>query len=262
MHATVEEGELEFLILGPVEVLDHEGRQLAVPRGRPRALLALLLIHGEHVIPADRVIEELWGDKLPANPHNAVQVVASRLRKALGSDVVLSRAGGYGLRLEPGARDSDRFEELVAKGRAELAGGDAASAAETFRQGLGLWRGAALADVRFETFAQAEVARLEQLRLSCSEARIDADLALGRHADVVGELEALVTEHPLSERLRGQLMLALYRSGRQAEALATYRRARSLLVDELGIEPSPDLRELEQAILRQEAGAPSAPPRA
>ncbi len=108
---------MEFLILGPVEVLDHEGRPLEVPRGRARALLALLLVHGEEVIPADRVIEELWGDKLPANPHNAVQVVVSRLRKALGGDVMVSRAGGYGLRLEPGARDSDRFEELLAEGQ-------------------------------------------------------------------------------------------------------------------------------------------------
>ena len=253
---------MEFLILGPVEVLDHEGRPLEVPRGRPRALLALLLVHGEEVIPADRVIEELWGDKLPANPHNAVQVVVSRLRKALGGDAMVSRAGGYGLRLEPGARDSDRFEELLAKGRAELAGGDPAGAAETLRRALSLWRGPAFADVRFETFVQAEVARLEELRLACSESRIEAELALGRHADVVGDLEALVADHPLSERLRGQLMLALYRSGRQAEALATYRETRRLLVDELGIEPSPDLRELEQSILRQEAGAgaPTSPP--
>ncbi len=250
---------MEFRILGPVEVLDHEGRPLEVPRGRPGSLLALLLVHGDQVIPADRVIEELWGDKLPANPHNAVQVVASRLRKALGSDVILSRAGGYSLRLEAGARDSDRFEELVAKGRAQLAAGDAAGAAEAFRRGLALWRGPALADVRFEPFAQAEVTRLEELRLACSEALIDADLALGRHADIVGELEALVAEHPLSERLRGQLMLALYRSGRQAEALAAYREARRMLVDELGIEPSQELRDLEQAILRQEAGAPATP---
>ena len=250
---------MDFLILGPVEVLDHEGRPLEVPRGRPQSLLALLLVNGDQVIPADRVIEELWRDKLPANPHNAVQVVASRLRKALGSDVILSKAGGYALRLEAGARDSDRFEELVARGRARLAAGDAAGAAEALRRGLGLWRGPALADVRFEPFAQAEVTRLEELRLACSESLIDADLALGRHADLVGELEALVAEHPLSERLRGQLMLALYRSGRQAEALAAYREARRMLVDELGIEPSQDLRELEQAILRQEAGAPAAP---
>ena len=251
---------MEFRILGPVEALDHEGRTLELPRGRPRTLLALLLVHGGEGVPADRVIEELWSDRLPANPHNAVQVVASRLRKAIGSDVVLSEAGGYGLRLAPGDRDSDRFEELLAKGRGELERRDAANAAETLRTALALWRGPALADVRFEMFAQAEVARLEELRLACSEARIDADLALGRHADVVGELEALVAEHPLSEHLRGQLMLALYRSGRQAEALAAYGEARRMLVGELGIDPSPELRELEQSILRQEAGLPAVLP--
>ena len=251
---------MEFRILGPVEALDHEGRTLELPRGRPRTLLALLLVHGGEGVPADRVIEELWSDKLPANPHNAVQVVASRLRKAIGSDVVVSEAGGYGLRLAPGDRDSDRFEELLAKGRGELERRDAANAAETLRTALALWRGPALADVRFEMFAQAEVARLEELRLACSEARIDADLALGRHADVVGELEALVAEHPLSEHLRGQLMLALYRSGRQAEALAAYGEARRMLVGELGIDPSPELRELEQSILRQEAGLPAVLP--
>ena len=251
---------MEFRILGPVEALDHERRPLELPRGRPRALLALLLVQGGEAISADRVAEELWGDKLPANPHNAVQVVVSRLRKAVGGEAVISGAGGYELRLEPGSRDSDRFEELLATGRAELARGDATGAAETLRSALGLWRGPALADVRFERFAQAEVARLEELRLACSEARIDADLVLGRHAEVVGELEALVAEHPLSERLRGHLMLALYRSGRQAEALAAYREARRTLVEELGIEPSPELRELEQSILRQEAGPPPAVP--
>ncbi len=251
---------MEFRILGPVEALDHDGRPLALPRGRPRALLALLLVNPAEAVPVDRVIEELWGDKLPANPHNAAQGVASRLRRAIGTEVVLSEAGGYRLLLAPGERDSDRFEELAARGRAELARGDAAGAADTLRRALGLWRGPALADVRFERFAQSEIVRLEELRLACSEARIDADLALGRHADVVPELEALVGEHPLSERLRGQLMLALYRSGRQAEALAAYREARRTLVEELGIEPSPELRGLEQSILRQEAGAPPSLP--
>ena len=257
---------MKFRILGPVEALDGEGSPLELPGGRPRALLALLLIHPAEAVSVDRVIEELWSDRLPENPQNAVQVLASRLRKAVGADVVLSEAGGYRLLLEPGERDSERFEELAARGRDELAGGDAAAAAETLRNALALWRGPALADVRYERFAQSEVARLEELRLACSEARIDADLMLGRHAEVVPELEALVGEHPLSERLRGQLMLALYRSGRQAEALVAYREARRTLVDELGIEPSPELRELEQSILRQEEGLslglpePSPPP--
>ena len=244
---------MEFRILGPVEALDGEGSPLELPGGRPRALLALLLIHPAEAVSVDRVIEDLWSDRLPENPNNAVQVLVSRLRKAVGSDVVLSEAGGYRLLLEPGERDSERFEELAARGRDELAGGDAAAAAETLRNALALWRGPALADVRYERFAQSEVARLEELRLACSETRIDADLMLGRHAEVVPELEALVGEHPLSERLRGQLMLALYRSGRQAEALVAYREARRTLVEELGIEPSPELRELEQSILRQEA---------
>ena len=247
---------MEFRILGPVEALDGEGRPLELPGGRPRALLALLLVHPAEAVSVDRVIEELWSDRLPENPQNTVQVLVSRLRKAVGPDIVLSEAGGYRLRLEPGERDSERFEELAARGRAELAGGDAAGAAETLRRALELWRGPALADVRYERFAQSEVARLEELRLACSEARIDADLALGRHAEVIPELEALVGEHPLSERLRGQLMLALYRAGRQADALVAYREARRTLVEQLGIEPSPELRELEQAILRQEAGLP------
>ena len=251
---------MEFRILGPVEALDGEGSPLELPGGRPRALLALLLIHPDEAVLVDRVIEELWSDRLPENPNNAVQTLVSRLRKALGPDVVRSEAGGYRLLLEPGDRDSERFEELAARGRDEFAGGDAAAAAETLRTALALWRGPALADVRYERFAQSEVARLEELRLACSEARIDADLMLGRHAEVVAELEALVGEHPLSERLRGQFMLALYRSGRQAEALVAYREARRTLVEELGIEPSPELRELEQSILRQEAGlAPGLP---
>ena len=248
---------MEFRILGPVEVAGASGRPVSVPRGRPLALLALLLLHHGAVVPVDRIVDELWPGEAPAHPQNAVQVVASRLRKALGDDVLVSQAGGYALRLEDGALDADRFEELLRRGQSELAGDDSTAAVETLRRALAIWRGPALADVRGELFAQPEIARLEDMRLACISDRIDADVALGRAEEVVGELEALVAEHPLRERLRGQLMLALYRSGRQAEALAAYRDARSVLVDELGIEPSPELRELEQAILRQEAGAPA-----
>jgi DNA-binding SARP family transcriptional activator/class 3 adenylate cyclase len=251
---------MEFRILGPVEVESVSGRPVSVPRGRPLALLALLLLHRGAVVPLDRVVDELWPGDAPAHPQNAVQVVASRLRKALGDGVLVSKGGGYGLQLGDGALDAERFEELLRRGRDELAGGDPATAAETLREALAIWHGPALADVRGELFAQPEIARLEDLRLACISDRIDADVALGRHEDVVGELEALVAEHPLRERLRGQLMVAFYRSGRQADALAVYRDARRVLVDELGIEPSPELRELEQSILRQDPGTAAPTP--
>ena len=188
-----------------------------------------------------------------------MHVVASRLRAALGEGVLRSQGSAYAVRIAPGALDADRFEELVRHGRAELAAGEGWEAAATFRRALELWRGPALADVADARFAQPEIARLEDLRLACVSDRIDADLACGRHADVVGELEALVHEHPLRERLRGQQMLALYRAGRQADALDAYRRAYEALVDGLGIEPSPELRTLESAILRHEVPAPRAP---
>ena len=167
------------------------------------------------------------------------------------------RRGGYALRLPPGALDADRFEERFQRGREELTGRKQQEAAETLREALALWRGPALADVRDEGFAQPEIARLDDLRLACLEDRVDADLACARHAEVAGELEALVRQHPLRERLRGQLMLALYHSGRQADALAAYRSAHRALVDGLGIEPSPELRALEAAILRQDVPAPA-----
>ena len=171
-------------------------------------------------------------------------MLASRLRSALGDGVVLSEGGGYALRPAAGSLDADRFEELSARGRAELARGEPLEAAATLRQALALWRGAALADVSQERFAQPEIARLEDLRLACLGDRLDADLAVGRHVEVAGELEALVRQHPLRERLRGQQMLALYRAGRQADALEAYRSAYAALVDGLGIEPSPELRAL------------------
>ena len=250
----------QFRILGPIEVELSGGRNAGVPRGRALSLLALLLVHRGAIVRLDRVVDELWGDAGPRNARNAVQVVASRLRAAVGEGVVVSEGGGYAVRLWPGALDADRFEERFRRGRDELARGDPRDAAETLRHALGLWRGPALADVRDEAFAQPEVARLDDLRLACLSERVDADLALGRHAEVTGELEALVLEHPFRERLRGQLMLCFYRAGRQADALAAYRAARDALVDGLGIEPSLALRELEAAILRQDVPAPASPP--
>jgi DNA-binding SARP family transcriptional activator len=252
--------ERQFRILGPIEVELTGGRHAGVPRGRALSFLALLLVHRGAIVRLDRVVDELWGDAAPRNARNAVQVVASRLRAAVGEGVLVSEAGGYAVRLWPGALDADLFEERFRRGRDELARGESRDAAETLRHALGLWRGPALADVRDEGFAQPEIARLDDLRLACLSERVDADLALGRHAEVTGELEALVQEHPFRERLRGQLMLCFYRAGRQADALAAYGAARRALVDGLGIEPSRELRDLEAAILRQDVPAPESPP--
>ncbi|HKE81260.1 MAG TPA: BTAD domain-containing putative transcriptional regulator [Solirubrobacteraceae bacterium] len=247
--------EPRFRILGPIDVRGAD----RVPRGRTLSLLALLLVHRGAFVHVDRALDELWEDARPTNGRKAVHVVASRLRSALGEGALRSEGGGYALRMAPGDLDADQFEELVGAGRAELAAGEAWEAAGTLRRALELWHGPALADVAHARFAQPEIARLEDLRLACVSDRIDADLDCGRHAEVAGELEALVREHPLRERLRGQQMLALYRTGRQAEALEAYRSAYAALVDGLGIEPSPDLRELESAILRHEVPAQRAP---
>ncbi|MDP9133579.1 MAG: AAA family ATPase [Actinomycetota bacterium] len=252
--------DVQFRILGPIEVDLEGGRPARVPRGRALSLLALLLLRHGGAVHLDRVVDELWEGAGPQHARNAVQLVASRLRAALGEDLVVFEGGGYALRLLPGALDADRFEERMWLGREELARGEPGEAAATLRHALELWRGPALADVADERFAQPEIARLDDLRLGCLSERIEADLTCGRHAEVAGELEALVREHPLRERLRGQQMLALYRAGRQADALAAYRSAYSALVDGLGIEPSPELRALEAAILRQDVPAPEPPP--
>jgi DNA-binding SARP family transcriptional activator len=252
---------VQFRVLGPIEVDPAEGPGGRVPRGRTLALLALLLAHRGAIVHVDRIVDELWEGAGPRHPKKAVHVVASRLRSAVGEAAVLSAGGGYAVRLAPGGLDAERFEALVGRGREELARGEPWEAAATLRQALALWRGPALADVSQERFAQPEIARLEELRLACLGDRVDAELACGRHAEVAGELEALVREHPLHERLRGQQMLALYRSGRQADALDAYRSAYAALVDGLGIEPSPQLRTLEAAILRQDVPNLSAAPR-
>jgi DNA-binding SARP family transcriptional activator len=242
---------MRFRILGPLELKDDGGE---VPLGghRPRALLALLLLHPNEVVPADRLIDELWGELSRERGAGALRVNVARLRKALPDGVLTTKSPGYVVRVAADELDLHRFERLVDEGRGLLARGLEADASQRLREALSLWRGPALADFAYESFAQPAIARLDEIRLTATELLIDADLALGRHDELVGELEALVAKHPLRERLRGSLMTALYRSGRQAEALDAYQSARRALVDELGIEPSPGLQELERAILRQD----------
>jgi predicted ATPase/DNA-binding SARP family transcriptional activator len=227
----------------------REGKPVALGAAqKPRALLALLLIRRGDV-HRDVLLDALWGESPPAGARNTLQVYISRLRSLLGAGAIATTPAGY--RLDAADVDSERFERLCAEG--------------SFEEALDLWRGPAYGDLRYEAFAQAEAGRLEELRLACVEGQIDTQLEEGRHAAVVGELEALVTEHPLRERLRGQLILALYRSGRQSEALAQYRSTRRMLAEELGLEPSPELRELERMILAHDpelaAPAPAAVPR-
>ena len=226
-----------------------------------RALLAVLLLHRGEVVSTDRLIDALWGEQASETAAKTVQVYVSNLRKALGDGLLVTRGRGYLLQAEACHVDSDRFEALVAEGRATLQAGDGRGAAELLGRALALWRGPPLADLAYERFAQAEIARLEEARVEALEDRIDADLAVGELAGLVGELEALVDEYPLRERLHGQLMLVLYRSGRQADALEHYREAREAMVEQLGLEPGPRLQELERAILAQDP-ALDPPPRA
>ena len=249
----------EFRILGPLEALEGDE---ALPLGGPkqRALLAILILNANQPVSLDRLIDELWGDEPPGSASHSVEVYVSQLRKALGdAGVIVTQRPGYRLRVDPEQIDLHRFELLAADGRRALADGDAETGAARLRSALALWRGAPLGDFAFETFAQPVIARLEELRIAALEDRIDADLALGRHTEVVGELEGLVKEHALRERPRGQLMLALYRAGRQAEALEVYAATRAALVEGLGIEPSPALQRLERAILNQDASLEPAP---
>jgi DNA-binding SARP family transcriptional activator len=250
---------MQFRILGPLEV-SSAGGEVSLGGPKPRALLAVLLLHANEVVPADRLIDQLWGEDSPDDAAAALRVNVSRLRKALPQDVLATRSPGYLVRVEPDALDLHRFERLVDEGRSLLARGLAADASDRLRAALSLWRGQSLADFAYESFAQGAIARLEEIRLAAVELRVAADLSLGRDDELVGELEALVGEHPLRERLRGYLMMALYRSGRQAEALDAYQNGRRALVDELGIEPSPALQELERAILRQDPSLDLAPP--
>jgi YVTN family beta-propeller protein len=241
----------KFRILGPLEVQDN-GRLAPLGGTRQRAVLAILLLHRGEVVSVDRLVDELWGEQPPDTATKTVQVYVSRLRKELGRGFLLTRGRGYMLDVEADRVDASRFERLTDEGRSALDEGDASTASDLLRQALGLWRGPPLADLAYEPFAQSEIARLEELRLVALEYRIEADLAVGRHAGLIPELETLVREHPARERLRAQLILALYRSGRQADALASYRDARRALIEELGLEPGRELRELERAVLAQD----------
>jgi DNA-binding SARP family transcriptional activator len=249
---------MDFRILGPLEALD-QGQAIRLGGEKQRALLAALLLHANEMLSLDQLIDELWGDRPPATAAKAVQVHVSRLRKALGSGegggreaVIATRDHGYALVLDPERLDAGQFERLVAEGRAEVEAERPEQAVAALEQALSLWRGPPLADLAYEPFVQREASRLVELRLSALETLVDARLALGRHAEVIGDLNGLIEEHPYRERLRGQLMLALYRSERQADALQAYQQARRALVEELGIEPGERLRDLERAILAQD----------
>jgi YVTN family beta-propeller protein len=250
---------MDFRILGPLEVV-RNGQPLTLGGSKQRAVLAVLLLHSNETVSVDRLIDALWGEKAPAGAVQSVRVHISRLRKALnggdgtgnGQAGLVTTSGGYQLKVDDDSFDLARFERLYAEGQRELAAGRPERASELLSEALGLWRGPALADLAFEPFAQAEAARLDELRVAALEDGLEADLQLGRHAAVASAVEPLITEHPLRERLRRLQMLALYRCGRQAEALDAFRRARETLVEEIGVEPSPELRELHEAILRQD----------
>jgi DNA-binding SARP family transcriptional activator len=244
---------VDFRILGPLEVW-HDGRAVTLSGARQRTLLAILLLHAGEVVPSDRLMDDLWGEKQPAAGHTALRVRVSQLRKALGpgGELLVTQPPGYALRIQPSQLDLSRFEHMVADGERALSAGEPERAVELLGEALGLWRGAPLADLPYAPFAQAPVVRLDELRLAALELRIDAELTLGRHRRLAGELQALVTEHPLRERLCGQLMLALYRDGRQADALAAYSASRTRLVEQIGIEPGPPLQELQRRILAQD----------
>lgn len=259
-RVTSERMAVEFRILGPMEVLN---KGVAVPLGgaKQRAVLADLLIHANEVVSVDRLVDDVWPEGPPASSTNTLQVYVSNLRKALASSepMLLTRRPGYLLKVAPGSLDLLRFEAQVAQARL-IAPDDPAAAATMFAEALALWYGPPLGDLAFERFAATEVAQLEDRRAAAVEDWVECELTLGRQGAVVGDLQRLIDEHPLRERPRGQLMLALYRTGRQAEALQAYRAFRGHLADELGIDPSPGLQELERAILNQDpqlvAGAP------
>jgi predicted ATPase/DNA-binding SARP family transcriptional activator len=245
--------EMEFGILGPLEVRNREA-PVRVPGAKERALLADLLVNAGRVVPADRLVEDLWGEDPPGNPANTLQGRVSALRRALGpggSERLVTSPPGYRLDAGPEQVDAARFERLVAEAEA-AAPADPQRAGRLLEEALGLWRGPALAEFADAPWAQVEVARLEELRLAATEALAELRLAAGGHAGLVGELEGLVAAHPTRERLRGQLMVALYRSGRQADSLSLYRQTREVLAEELGIDPSPELQRLHQAILVQD----------
>ena len=240
-------------LLGGLDVVDDDGVEVVVAGAKPRALLAILALHVGRVVPADQLVDALWGDDAPPGVRNGLQALVSKLRRALGSPgLVAIRGGGYALEVPTDAVDVHRYEQLVAAGRAAVEAGDLVGAVARFADADALWRGDPLADFTYDEFAAPAIGRLSELRLAVVEERVDVELALGRHRGATVELEALVTAHPLRERLRSLLMVALYRSGRQADALRVFQDGRLVLGEELGLEPGPELRRLEAAILSQD----------
>jgi DNA-binding SARP family transcriptional activator/DNA-binding beta-propeller fold protein YncE len=245
---------MEFRILGPLEVLD-DGAPVPLGTLKERVVLAVLLLHANEVVSRERLVDELWGPAPPPTARKAISVYLSKLRKTLardGRDSITAAGAGYRLSVDPERLDSARAQRLVAEARARIAGGDVGGAGRLLQDALALWRGPTLAGLSLEAQGRDEVARLDELRLGAVLDRIDCDLAQGRHEEVAGELQVLVGEHPLRERLRAQQMLALYRSDRQADALEAFQQARRALVDELGIDPSESLQRLQHAILRHD----------
>jgi DNA-binding SARP family transcriptional activator/DNA-binding beta-propeller fold protein YncE len=249
---------VEFRILGPLEVADGE-RVISLEAPKQRALLGVLLLHPNEVVSSERLIDELWGERPPATAAKVAQTYVSQLRRALGPNAIVTRPPGYLLQIEEEALDAGRFRDLIAEARRLATNGEREQADALYREALALWRGPPLADVAFESFARNEVDRLAEERVEALSATVDCELALGRHDELVAELETLVRQYPLRERLRAQLMLALYRCGRQADALTAYQDARRTLLDELGLEPSRELQDLERAILTHDASL-EAPP--
>src|SRR5215208_2950355 len=255
---------MDFRILGPLEALDG-ARHVALGGRKRRAVLAVLLLHPNETLETERLIDELWGESPPAHALKTLQVHVSRLRKELAPGVLVTREHAYELQVDVDELDAHRFEALLEDARGELAAGHPDRALAALQRSLALWRGPPLADLAYEPFAQTEIARLEDLRVAAIEQSIEAKLELGRHGEVIAQLEQLVEEHPYREALHAQLMLALYRAERQADALQAYQDARRQLVEDLGIEPGARLRELEAAVLAQDdslaAEVPEPPPR-
>src|SRR3954449_2611341 len=244
---------MEFRILGPLEVCDDAG-VIALGGPLPRALLAMLVLHANQPVPVGRLTCALWGEDAPTAAGRTLQVYVSRLRKALGErDRLVISPAGYLVRVLPDELDAERFECRVAEGLEALAAGELERAVSVLGDALSLWRGPALAELASVWLAPGELARLEERRLVAIEARVDAELALGRHGALVAELQAHVAEHPWRERFHAQLMLALYRAGRQADALEAYRQAREVLVEQLGIQPGRELQDLQRAVLAQDS---------
>jgi DNA-binding SARP family transcriptional activator len=246
---------VEYRILGPLEVVGEGGKPVQLGRLKERLVLAVLLLHANELVSRERLIDELWGESPPPTARKAVNVYVSQLRKALtqnGLDPIATEDGGYRIGIDADELDVARVQQLLATARERGAAGELEAAAELLREALTLWRGPTLAGLLLESHGRDEVAQLDELRLTALMDRIDCDLALGRHEEVLSELHVLVGEHPLRERLRAQLILALYRADRQAEALEAYQQAREVLVEELGIEPSPALQRLQKGILMQD----------